>query len=109
MSQEKNGVAQFHDNDSSEDVYDLYNVCNGITINGLLDINRLDELSPAEKSEFDEARLREVWAHTATGCERCAAIIDTLNRFRAEARKSVSAQAEEQHEPPDREVNDPVP
>jgi hypothetical protein len=75
-------------------------------IDGLLDINRLDELSPAEKDEFDEARLREVWEHTATGCEQCAAIIDILNRFRAGRERA--RRAEGQHVPTDVNVNDPV-
>jgi hypothetical protein len=108
VSQGKNDAAQFHDNDSSEDVYDLYNACNGIMINGLLDINRLDELSPAEKEEFDKAKLREVWEHTATGCEQCAAIIDILNRFRDRARESMQCRAEGQHEPADVNVDDPI-
>jgi hypothetical protein len=108
VSQEKNDAAQFHDNDSSEDIYDLYNACNGIMINGLLDIDRLDELNPAEKEEFDEARLREVWEHTATGCGQCATIIDILNRFRDRTRESTQRRAKGEHEPADVNVNEPA-
>jgi len=72
---------QYHDSES-EDVYDLYNACNGALHNGLLDIRKLDELSEEELEILDVARLRVVWAHTATGCSQCERIIKTLNSAR---------------------------
>lgn len=95
MSHEKEDAAQFHDSDSSGDVYDLYNACNGIVINGLLDVTKLDELSAEEKEVFDVRRLREVWAHTATGCARCAAIIKTLNLVRVKLRGAAAEKSED--------------
>lgn len=81
MDQEK-GSDQFHDNELG-DVYDLYNACNGALLDdGLLDIRKLYELSPAQMESLDVARLREVWEHTATGCHRCSNIIRTLNMAR---------------------------
>lgn len=91
MSQEQEDAAQFHDGDSeSEDVYDLYNACNGILVDGPLDLNKLDELSPAEAEVFDVQKLREVWNHIASGCVRCATIISTLNRIRGRLRERAS-------------------
>ena len=72
---------EFHDSDS-EDVYDLYNACNGLMHNGLLDVRELDKLSMAELEVLDVARLREIWLHTASGCPTCAGIIRTLNAVR---------------------------
>jgi hypothetical protein len=72
---------QYHDSES-EDVYDLYNACNGVLHNGLLDIRKLDELSEEELEVLDVARLREIWAHTTTGCSQCERIIRTLNSAR---------------------------
>ena len=80
MDQEK-GTDQFHDNES-EDVYDLYNICNGVMHEGRLDIRKLSELSQEELEMFDVARLREIWEHTASGCVECDEIIDTLNSAR---------------------------
>jgi hypothetical protein len=71
----------YHDSDR-EDVYDLYNACNGVLLGGLLDIRKLDELSKEELEALDVARLREIWDHTASGCSRCESIISTLNRAR---------------------------
>jgi hypothetical protein len=71
----------FHDNDKG-DVWDLYNACNGETVDGLLDKRKLDELSGEEAEVLDVARLREVWAHTATRCPICADIVHTLNLTR---------------------------
>jgi hypothetical protein len=85
--QEKNLVAQqnnthdFHDSEA-EDVYDLYNACNGVLHNHLLDVRKLDELSQEESAVLNVTRLREIWAHTATGCLRCKKIISTLNSAR---------------------------
>jgi hypothetical protein len=74
-------VRQFHDNDLG-DVYDLYNACNGAMAGELLDVRKLDEMSPEEQKALNVKRLKEVWDHTATGCATCANIIRTLNAAR---------------------------
>jgi hypothetical protein len=51
-------------------------------LGGLLDVRKLEELSREELKVFDVARLREVWAHTASGCPKCGHIIRTLNLSR---------------------------
>jgi hypothetical protein len=78
-------------------------------VDGLLDITRLDELSLAEQEEFDVARLREVWAHTATGCEQCAAIIGILNLVRGSGRESAPPRPEGKHEPVEVNIDEPIP
>jgi hypothetical protein len=77
---------QFH-NSESEDIYDLYNACNGVVRNGFLDIRKLDELSPEELEVLNLARLREIWAHTTYGCIKCAEIVRTLNTVRGRLRE----------------------
>lgn len=72
---------EFHDSDS-RDIYTLYNVCNGEVENGLLNISKLDELSAEELEIFDVTRLKEIWIHTASGCQTCADIVETLNMVR---------------------------
>lgn len=108
VSHEKEDAAQFHDSDSAEDVYDLYNACNGIVINGLLDISKLDELSPEEAEVLNLRRLREVWAHTASGCARCQVIIKTLNLVRGKLREGAAESTEEQPERVDVNITDPI-
>ena len=75
------GTDSFH-NSESEDIYDLYNACNGIVRNGLLDINELSKLSQQESVALNVPKLKEIWRHTATGCARCAHIIEILNLAR---------------------------
>lgn len=70
----------FHD--SEADVFALFNAVNGVMLNGLLDINKLDEFSPEESEALNVPRLREVWLHTSTGCRECEKIISTLIRIR---------------------------
>lgn len=89
----------FHD--SEVDIYDLYNAVNGVVLNGLLDINQLDEYTPAEAEELNVPRLREIWHHTASGCPRCASIISTLNSIRG----SLSADDEESLDGQTRELD----
>jgi hypothetical protein len=82
VNQENEADDDFHDSDA-EDVYDLYLVCNGALLdNGLLDARKLDELTPEESQILNVPRLREIWRHTATGCEQCKDIIRTLNIVR---------------------------
>lgn len=93
-------VRRFHDSDLG-DVYDLYNACNGEMVGGLLDVRKLDELSSKEKKALNVKRLKEVWAHTATGCSTCANIIKTLNAARGilkEGRKGTSGNEPESEE-----------
>jgi hypothetical protein len=87
---QKNDTHEFHDSES-EDVYDLYNACNGELHNGLLDIRKLDELSQEESAALNIARLSEIWAHTATGCLQCEEIITTLNSARRVLGECVAA------------------
>ena len=75
-------VAQFH-NSESEDIYDLYNACNGsVCEDGFLDISKLDELSSEEREILNVKRLREIWQHTTSNCAVCAGIVRTLNSVR---------------------------
>lgn len=78
---------EFHDSES-EDIFDLYNACNGILRNDLLDIRKLDELSPEELEAFNVPRLREIWSHTASGCTHCASIVQALNKIRGSLNKT---------------------
>ena len=75
-------IAQFHDSES-EDIYDLYNACNGaVREDGFLDDSKLDELGQEEKEMLNVNRLREIWRHTISGCTTCAGIVRTLNSVR---------------------------
>ena len=78
---EEKDADRFHDSDS-EDIYDLYNACNGIVRDGLLDVGQLDEFSPAEAQALNVPRLREIWEHTRAGCSACKKIIEALNIVR---------------------------
>lgn len=91
-------VEQFH-NSKLGDVYDLYNACNGVMLDGLLDVRKLRQLSPEEREVLDVRRLKEVWEHTATGCATCARIVRSLNEARSAlrtGRKSAFADGIEQ-------------
>jgi hypothetical protein len=75
-------IAQFHDSES-EDIYDLYNACNGaVREDGFLDDSKLDELTNEEREVLNVKRLREIWRHTISGCATCAGIVKTLNSVR---------------------------
>ena len=74
-------IDSFHDSES-EDIYDLYNACNGIVRNGLLDIRELDKLSQTESEALNVPRLREIWEHTTSGCCTCKDIVSALNLIR---------------------------
>jgi hypothetical protein len=82
------GTDEFHDSES--DVYDLYNACNGVVRDGLLDIRKLDEFTPEEAIALNVPRLREIWKHTASGCTECQRIITTLNTIRETLKEEIS-------------------
>jgi hypothetical protein len=105
-NQEK-GDDQLHDGEL-EDVYDLYNACNGAIHDGLLDIRKLDELSEEETAFLDIPRLREVWHHVANGCAQCHAIINTLNLARERLRKRAAESEQELAPPTDANHVDPL-
>jgi len=74
-------AGEFHDSELG-DIYDLYNACDGVMLDGLLDVRRLDELSQEVAAALNLPRLREVWVHTASGCHRCKRIVEILNQSR---------------------------
>jgi hypothetical protein len=77
---------EFHDGEP--DVFDLFNACNGVLgVNGLLDVEQLNLYSPDKAEELNVSRLRVVWEHTATGCARCAEIIESLQTLRKALRE----------------------
>jgi hypothetical protein len=94
MNQQR-GNDQFHDSES-EDVYDLYNACNGVIHDGVLDIRKLEELSEEECEVLDVPRLKELGAHVVSGCARCEVIINTLNQARRALRMSAEDSRGEQ-------------
>lgn len=71
------GNNQFHNRESEGDLHDLYNAC--YSRNGVLDFQKLDELSEDEAEYLNVPRLKELGVHVASGCAECAAIIKTLN------------------------------
>jgi len=79
----------FHDSEAG-DVFDLYNACNGVFHDGRLDVRKLDELSEEELQIFNVARLKQIWAHTASGCSACENIIASLDQARGMVRAKVS-------------------
>ncbi len=81
------GADEFHDSESEDVVYDLYNACNGVLRDGLLDISKLDEFTPEESKALNVPRLKEIWKHTASGCLECQKIIATLNAIRETLRE----------------------
>ncbi len=72
---------EFHDSELG-DIFTLYNACNGVVLDGLLDVRKLDELSDEELEVLNVTRLREIWLHTVSGCRTCAGIIRRLNAVR---------------------------
>ena len=81
----------FHDSEN-EDIYDLFNACNGILReDGLLDLRELDELSQEDAEALNVIRLKEIWDHTAAGCSTCDEIVRLLNSVRG----ALKANAEE--------------
>lgn len=79
---------EFHDGESSEDIFDLFNATNGILRqDGLLDISQLGAYDEREAEELNVPRLREIWEHTASGCARCAKIVSLLGAIRVSLRE----------------------
>ena len=74
-------TAEFHDSEAG-DIFSLFNAGDGRIINGLLDVHKLEEYSPADAEALNVPRLKEVWAHTASGCAECESIIRGLSRLR---------------------------
>jgi hypothetical protein len=107
VDQEKD-TDQFHDSSDSEDIYDLYNACNGILRNGLLDKGQLDEYSPDDAEALNVSKLREIWEHTASGCLRCVEIIRTLNEIRGTLRDEADEPIDKQAEEVDVDVIDSI-
>ena len=70
----------FH-NDGSAEILALYNACNGVLLDGRLDISKLEEYGPEEALALDIPRLREIWSHSA-GCAQCDRVISFLNEIR---------------------------
>jgi hypothetical protein len=94
----------FHDSESEDDgdvadVFDLYQACNGETIEGVLNVAKLDKLSAEEREVLDVPRLRELASHVVSGCSHCASIVDTLNRARLELRMMIEETRTGQTEP----------
>ena len=95
MAQEKDSDP-FHDSSESEDLFDLFNACDGIMRDGLLDIRVLDQFSKEEAAALNVVRLKEIWFHTASGCPKCSAIIRTLNTIRGTLREDAEGLLQEQ-------------
>jgi hypothetical protein len=90
----------FHD--SETDIHDLFNACNGVVrVDGLLDVSKLDEYSPQDSEALNVPRLREIWHHTESGCQRCARIIRTLRMFRERLRAGAEGSSEKRSDVPD--------
>jgi hypothetical protein len=94
VAEEETRNDSFHDSES-EDIYDLYNACNGIVReDGLLDIRELDELSQEHAKALNVLRLKEIWAHTAAGCSTCEEIVRILNSVRGALKANVEVEGE---------------
>jgi hypothetical protein len=104
---EETGDDEFHDSES-EDVYDLFNACNGVLHKGRLDIRKLDEYSPEEAEALNVPRLKEIWDHTELGCSECEEIIRTLNLIRGTLREDAEELFEVQAEAVDVNVIDSI-
>jgi len=72
---------EFHESDAG-DIYDLFNACDGVLRDGLLDVSKLEEYSPKDAAELNVPRLREVWTHVASGCDHCQDVVSALRTLR---------------------------
>ena len=78
----------FHDSENG-DIYDLFNACNGVLRDGLLDIKTLEQYGPDDYEILNVPRLREVWEHSAT-CSKCKDIVTALSRMREAMKPEIS-------------------
>lgn len=78
----KTNIDQFHNSESEEDIFTLFNACDGEIQDGYLNIRKLEELSKEEREVLNIERLRKIWLHTTSGCATCAGIVRTLNSMR---------------------------
>ena len=74
-------TAECHDSEAG-DIYALYNACDGVMVNGLLDVRKLDEYSPEDAEALNVPRLRQVYEHTRSGCAECERIVRALGQLR---------------------------
>lgn len=81
-------TAELHDSEAG-DIYALYNACDGVIVNGLLDVRKLEEYSPEDAEALNVPRLKEVWEHTASGCPVCEDIVQALSRLRKSLKATV--------------------
>lgn len=81
-------TAEFHDSEAG-DIYALFNACDGVIINGLLDVRKLEEYSPEDAEALNVPRLKAVWEHTASGCAECKGIVHALSRLRGSVKAVV--------------------
>ena len=77
----ENDTENFHDSESG-DIYDLFNACNGVMVDGFLDVKQLNNYTAKEAEALNIIRLREIWEHTRTGCLHCHKIVDALRALR---------------------------
>lgn len=100
----------FHDGDA--DIYDLYIACDGaVRADGLLDVERLKQFSPAESEALNVPRLIEVWHHTAEEprCPVCAMVVETLNMIRGTLGEGADESSDERTQATGAEANDSTP
>lgn len=81
------GSNEFHD--SEIDVFDLFNACNGVMRNRLLDVSKLDDFTEEEARALNVPRLKEIWRHTAGGCLECERIVTALSAIRKGLREEM--------------------
>ena len=76
-----NETENFHDSEPV-DIYDLFNACNGVMVDGLLDVEQLNNYTAEEAEVLNIIRLREIWEHTRRGCLHCSRIVEALHALR---------------------------
>jgi hypothetical protein len=74
-------TAECHDSEAG-DVYALFNAVDGVIVDGLLDVSKLDDYGPEDAEALNVSRLRQVFEHTASGCKTCEDIIKALTHLR---------------------------
>lgn len=76
-----NETENYHDSESG-DIYDLFNACNGVMVDGLVDVEQLNNYTAEEAEVLNIIRLREIWEHTRRGCLHCRNIVEALHALR---------------------------